>query len=217
MADLASGKLSTTVAPPSTGSHTVDKVLEEAKAKAKKLGKRVEVPSRFSENMKVWANIDGKTLHAELHTSPIHLEVEGENGKKTWKAIDTTIVEQADGTYAATFVKTPLTFGGKGATTVVTADGAEGKAVVGWGKKLPAPTVDGGKIIYHDAVAKGADLVVKALPDGFIQEVVLRERPTAPMTLTMPVTPPKGMTYGTAADGSTPQLKSARVRRRVRR
>ncbi|WP_327045244.1 DUF4082 domain-containing protein [Microbispora sp. NBC_01189] len=205
MADLASDKLE----PPSMGGHTVDKVLEAAKERAKKLGKRVEVPSRFSENMKVWANEDGKTLHAELRTSPIHLEVESKDGKKTWKAIDTTIVQQADGSYSAKFVKTPLKFGGENSKTVVTASGAEGKAVVGWGKKLPKPTVDGNKIIYRDAVAAGADLVVTALPDGFTQEVVLRERPKAPLTINMPVTPPKGMTYGTAADGSTPQLKSA--------
>lgn len=196
---------------PAAGDRTrfVDKALEAAQKKAKESGKRVEVPSRFSENMKVWANEDGETLHAELHTSPIHLEVEGKDGKKTWKAIDTTIVEQADGSYSPKFVKTPLKFGGENSKTVVTASGAEGKAVVGWGKKLPKPTLDGNTIIYRDAVAAGADLVVTALPDGFNQEVVLRERPKAPLTVNMPVTLPKGKSYGTATDGRTPQLLSA--------
>ncbi|WP_030451315.1 Ig-like domain-containing protein [Herbidospora cretacea] len=187
----------------------VDNVLEAAKAQAKKSGKRVALPSRYSEHMKVWANTDGKTLHAELHTAPIHLEVDGADGEKTWRAIDTTIVKQADGSYTSTFVKTPLKFGGKGTTTVVTADGAKGRAVVGWGRELPEPKVDGDTITYPDAVAEGADLVVRALADGFTQEVVLRERPAETLTWTLPVTLPKGMAYGTAADGKTPQLKSA--------
>jgi hypothetical protein len=159
----------------------VDKVLGDAKAKAAKTGKRVPLPSRYTETMKVWANTDGKTLHAELSTEPVQLNVPGKDGKRSWQPVDTTIVTKDDGTLAAKLVKTPLTFGGEGATTLVTAKDKDGTVAVGWDRKLPKPTVDGNKITYRDAVAEGADLVLTARPNGFAQDVVLRTRPRGPI------------------------------------
>ncbi|MEW1842211.1 hypothetical protein AB0392_30075, partial [Nonomuraea angiospora] len=155
----------------------VDKVLDAAKVKAAKTGKRVPLPSRYTETMKVWANADGKTLHAELSTEPVQLRVSGKGGEKTWQPVDTSIVAKDDGTLAAKLVKTPLTFGGEGATTLVTAGDKDGTVTVGWDRKLPKPTVDGNTITYPDAVAKGADVVLTARPNGFTQDVVLRSRP----------------------------------------
>ncbi|MFI0425177.1 DNRLRE domain-containing protein [Spongiactinospora sp. 9N601] len=186
----------------------MDKVLGDATAKAVKTGKRVPLPSRYTETMKVWANTDGKTLHAELSTEPVQLNFPGKDGKRSWRPIDTTIVAKDDGTLAAKLVKTPLTFGGEGATTLVTAKDKDGTVTVGWNRKLPKPTVDGNEITYRDAVAEGADLVLTARPNGFAQDVVLRTRPRGPIQVTLPVTLPKGSTYSKAADGR-PQLKSA--------
>ncbi|WP_440064525.1 Ig-like domain-containing protein [Streptosporangium sp. OZ121] len=186
----------------------MDKALNVAKAKAAETGKRVPLPSRYTETMKVWANTDGKTLHAELSTEPVQLEVPGKDGKKSWQPVDTSIVARADGTLAAKLVKTPLAFGGEGATTLVTAKDKDGTVAVGWDGKLPKPTVDGNTITYRDAVAKGADLVLTACPNGFTQNVVLRTRPQEPVKVSLPVTLPKGKTYSKADDGR-PQLKSA--------
>ncbi|MCG5216550.1 Ig-like domain-containing protein [Streptosporangium soli] len=186
----------------------MDKAIDTAKAKAAETGKRVPLPSRGTETMKVWANADGKTLHAELSTEPVQLEVPDKNGKESWQPVDTTIVANADGTLAAKLVKTPLTFGGEGATTLVTAKDKDGTVAIGWDRKLPKPTVDGNTITYPDAVAKGADLVLIARPNGFSQDVVLRTRPQGPVKVNLPVTLPKDRTYGKAADGK-PQLKSA--------
>ncbi|MGW6501889.1 Ig-like domain-containing protein [Nonomuraea angiospora] len=158
--------------------------------------------------MKVWANADGKTLHAELSTEPVQLRVSGKGGEKTWQPVDTSIVAKDDGTLAAKLVKTPLTFGGEGATTLVTAGDKDGTVTVGWDRKLPKPTVDGNTITYPDAVAKGADVVLTARPNGFTQDVVLRSRPQEPIKVTLPVVLPKGKTYGKAPDGR-PQLRSA--------
>ncbi|MFI7124903.1 Ig-like domain-containing protein [Nonomuraea sp. NPDC050153] len=158
--------------------------------------------------MKVWANADGKTLHAELSTEPVQLRVAGKGGEKTWQPVDTSIVAKDDGTLAAKLVKTPLTFGGEGATILVTADDKDGTVTVGWDRKLPKPTVDGNTITYPDAVAKGADVVLTVRPNGFTQDVVLRSRPQEPIKVTLPVVLPKGKTYGRAADGR-PQLRSA--------
>lgn len=186
----------------------VDKALATAKAKAAETGKRVPLPSRYTETMKVWANTDGKTLHAELSTEPVQLEVPGKDGKKSWQPVDTTIVTKDDGTLAAKLVKTPLTFGGEGATTLVTAKDKDGTVTIGWDRKLPKPAVDGNTITYRDAVAKGADLVLTARPNGFTQDVVLRTRPQGPVKVSLPVTLPKGKSYGKARDGR-PQLMSA--------
>ncbi len=205
----------TTIQPHNAGSPAntpnpvqVDKALEAAKTKAVKTGERVAVPSRETETMKVWANPDGKTLQAELSISPVQLEMAGKDGRKSWQPIDTSIVAKADGTLAAQLVKTPLTFGGEGADTLVTAHDKDGPVSIGWGRKLPKPTVDGNKITYRDAVAKGADLVLTALADGFAQDVVLRTRPQGQIKVTLPVTLPKGRAFGKTADGR-PQLLSA--------
>ncbi len=186
----------------------MDKALNAAKVKAAKTGERVPLPSRYTETMKVWANTDGKTLHAELSTEPVQLEVPGKDGKKSWQPIDTSIVAKDDGTLAAKLVKTPLTFGGEGATTLVTAKDKDGTVAIGWDGKLPKPTVNGNTITYRDAVAKGVDLMLTARPNGFTQNVVLRSRPQGPVKVTLPVTLPKGRTYGKTADGN-PQLRSA--------
>ncbi|WP_176728622.1 Ig-like domain-containing protein [Planobispora rosea] len=185
----------------------VDRALQAAHAKATKSGERVRVPSRETETMQVWANPDGKSLHAELSTTPVQLEVTGKDKKKSWQPIDTSIEVRSDGTLAPKLVKTPLTFGGKDDKTLVTAKDKDGTVSVGWDRKLPQPAVDGNKITYRDAVTKGADLVLTALPDGFIQDVVLRTRPKGPVKVSLPVSLPRGKAYGKAADGR-PQLMS---------
>ncbi|MFI6741226.1 Ig-like domain-containing protein [Nonomuraea sp. NPDC050451] len=185
----------------------VDEKVVAAKAKAVKTGKRVALPSHYTETMKVWANTDGKTLHAELSTEPVQLKVSSKDSKKSWQPVDTSIVTKSDGALAAKLVKTPLTFGGEGDKTLVTAKDKDGTVAIGWNNKLPKPTVDGNKITYRDVVAEGADLVLTALPNGFAQDVVLRTRPKSPIKIPLSVTLPEGRTYGTR-DGK-PQLMSA--------
>ncbi|MFI7617181.1 LamG-like jellyroll fold domain-containing protein [Nonomuraea terrae] len=187
------------------GKPVIDKALEAARKKAKDTGKRVELPSHYSENIKVWANPDGKTLQAEVHTGPIHLKSPGDNG--AWKPIDTTIV-QKDGKITATRVKTPLEFGRAGSKTLVTATGEDGKAGLRTTGQLPVPRISGDAAVYTDAVTKGVDLVVHAEPNGFTQDVVLRERPKGALSIKLGMTLPKGMSYGATSDGR-PQLKAA--------
>lgn len=186
----------------------IDKVLEAAKAKAAKSGSRVSLPSRETETMKVWANPDGKTLRAELSTAPVQLEVADKDGTKSWKPVDTSIMIKSDGTLTAKRVKIPLTFGSKGDKALITAKDADGPASIGWSRELPAPIVDGNKITYRDAVSKGADLVITALPAGFTQDVVLRTRPEGAVKVILPITLPKGKSYRKTAGGQ-PQLMSA--------
>ncbi|RCG32605.1 hypothetical protein DQ384_03685 [Sphaerisporangium album] len=177
-----------------------DTPLEAARKRARATGQRVEVPSLFTENAKVWANTDGRTLHAELHTTPIQVKSVGKDGADVWEPIDTTIVSQ-DGKLVAKRVKSPLEFGGKGSRTLVSAKDEDSTAGFAWGKKLPAPVLSGDQAVYRDAVAKGADLVVHAEADGFTQKVVLRERPEGRLRVELPMLLPKGMKYGKGSDG----------------
>ncbi|MFB4276877.1 MULTISPECIES: hypothetical protein [unclassified Nonomuraea] len=61
-------------------------------------------------------------------------------------------------------------------------------------RKAPEPIVDGNTISYRDAVAKGADLVLTARPNGFTQDVVLRARPQGLVKVSLPVTLPESET-----------------------
>ncbi|MFC4118968.1 LamG-like jellyroll fold domain-containing protein [Nonomuraea zeae] len=184
---------------------TSDPGLKTAWDKAAKTGKPVEVPSRFTETMKVWANPDGKNMRAELHTRPVQLK---NPASGAWEPIDTSVVSR-DGKLQAARVKTPLTFGGRGAKHLVSAADKHGEIGLSVTRALPEPKVSGNAVAYPDAVAPGADLVVLAQADGFISQVVFRQRPTGPVTVRLPLTLPEGTTFGETPQG-LPQLKDAK-------
>jgi hypothetical protein len=200
-----------TPSPTSTSSSTTqpgatsDPVLKTAWDKAAKSGQPIEVPARFTETMKVWANPDGKNLRAELYTRPVQLK---NPSSGAWEPIDTRIVTK-DGKLQAARVKTPLTFGEQGTKHLVSADGKQGKSGLGVTRALPEPKISGNTITYPDAVAPGADLVVLAQADGFISQVVFRHKPTDPVTVRLPLTLPEGTTFGKTSQG-LPQLKDAK-------
>nr|WP_082535520.1 LamG-like jellyroll fold domain-containing protein [Nonomuraea pusilla] len=195
--------------PPATASETTagttEPTLKAAWDQAAKTGKPVEVPTHSTETMKVWANPDGKNMRAELHTRPVQLK---NAASGTWEPIDTRIVTR-DGKLQATRVKTPLTFGGRGAKQLVSAPGKHGEIGLGVTRALPEPKVSGNAVTYPDAVAPGADLVVLAQADGFISQVVFRQRPAGPVTVRLPLTLPEGTTFGKTSQG-LPQLKDAK-------
>ncbi|MEV4285413.1 LamG-like jellyroll fold domain-containing protein [Nonomuraea bangladeshensis] len=195
--------------PPATASKTragtTEPTLKAAWDQAAKTGKPVEVPTHSTETMKVWANPDGKNMRAELHTRPVQLK---NAASGAWEPIDTRIVTR-DGKLQATRVKTPLTFGGRGAKQLVSAPGKHGEIGLGVTRALPEPKVSGDAVTYPDAVAPGADLVVLAQADGFISQVVFRRRPTGPVTVRLPLTLPEGTTFGKTPQG-LPQLKDTK-------
>src|SRR5690606_30795410 len=89
---------------PTSKKATFSRSLQAAWDEAARTGRPVEVPSRFTETMKVWAQPDGKRLKAALYTRPVQLR---NPDKGTWEPIDTRIVTR-DGTLQAARVKTPL-------------------------------------------------------------------------------------------------------------
>ncbi|WP_329423424.1 hypothetical protein OG339_23540 [Streptosporangium sp. NBC_01495] len=195
---------SPTSTPKSTAAIT-EPTLKAAWEEAAKSGKPVEVPSRSTETMKVWANPDGKNMRAELHTRPVQLK---NSASGAWEPIDTRIVTR-DGKLQAARVKSPLTFGGRGANHLVSTTGNHGEIGLGVTRALPEPKVSGNAVTYPDAVAPGADLVVLAQADGFTSQVVFQQRPTGAVTVRLPLTLPEGTTFGKTPQG-LPQLKDAK-------
>ncbi|MFI6541273.1 Ig-like domain-containing protein, partial [Nonomuraea sp. NPDC050547] len=155
--------------------------------------------------MKVWATTDGRRLQAELFTQPVQLR---NAATQAWEPIDTSIVTR-DGKLQAARVKTPLTFGARGTRQLVSATGKGGESGLRVTRALPEPKISRDTITYPDAVAPGADLVVVAQANGFVSQVVFRHRPTAPVTVRLPLTLPKGTKFGTTAEGLA-QLKDAK-------
>ncbi|MEV2270481.1 DNRLRE domain-containing protein [Nonomuraea africana] len=190
---------------PTPTTHVTDPELKAAWEKAAKTGQPVEVPSRFTETMKVWADPGGKNLRAQLHTRPIHLK---NKTSGAWEPVDTRIVAR-DGKLQAARVKTLLTFGERGTKQLVSAAEKQGKVGLGVTRGLPEPKISGNTITYPDAVAAGADLVVLALADGFVSQVVFRRKPDGPVTVRLPLTLPKGTVFGKSSEG-LPQLKDAK-------
>lgn len=57
--------------PPASASAAIDPV-QAAKQEAKKQNKRIEILTARTETSTTFANPDGRTLHTELHSTPIH-------------------------------------------------------------------------------------------------------------------------------------------------
>ncbi|MEU8109510.1 DNRLRE domain-containing protein [Nonomuraea muscovyensis] len=191
---------STSAAPSSV---PADPALKTAWDKATESGQPVEVPSKFTETMKVWANPDGKNMRAELYTRPVQLK---NPTSGAWEPVDTRIITR-DGKLQATRVKSPLIFGGRGTKQLVAATGKQGISGLGVTRALPEPKIDGSSVTYPDAIAPGVDLLVQAQADGFISQVVFRQRPTGPVTVRLPITLPEGTKFGKTSEG-LPQLKN---------
>ncbi|WP_405988023.1 DNRLRE domain-containing protein [Streptomyces sp. NBC_00986] len=175
---------------------TGDPITEAANEQAAKLaavlqGHRVEVLSARAEDSTTWANPDG-TMTTDLASGPIRVE---ENGQ--WRRIDTDLVDSGSRLEPKTAVADVRLSDGGAEDFAQVADG-ERAFGLDWGSSLPAPTVDGDTAVYRSVVPNG-DLHVTALPHGFTESLILKERPAEPVELRLPVTL-KGMTLEKTAE-----------------
>jgi len=168
-------------------------MVEAAKKKARETGKRVEIPERNTETSTLFANPDGKTLRTELYIEPVRVKKpEG----KGFTPIDTTLVKQ-DGVIKPKAIKGDLTLSAGADTTVLKSKNAQGSVEITTpGGKLPKPELAGNTATYRSAYGKNTDLVVTTTPTGFRQKIVIRERPSGPVTFRVPVDLPKGRSFG---------------------
>ncbi|MEU8322268.1 DNRLRE domain-containing protein [Nonomuraea sp. NPDC048881] len=182
----------------------VDKVLEAAKEKASKSGKRVNIPERDTETTTLYANPDGKTLRMEMYLEPIRVKNANGDG---FTPIDTTLVK-ADGVIRPKSAKGDLRLSAGGNTAAIKSKSGDITAQIDAPRTLPKPTLNGSTATYSSAYGKGIDLLVTATPTGFRQQIVIRERPAGPVTFRVPVDLPKGISFGENTKGQ-PTLKSA--------
>ncbi|MET8162124.1 DNRLRE domain-containing protein [Sphaerisporangium sp. NPDC005289] len=164
-------------------------------AEARKQNKPVEVTAAASETSRTWAYPDGH-LTTESYSSPA--QVKRPDG--TWAWMDTALVEK-DGALEPRVAKAHVRFslGGDGPFATMERDKGQ-KFSLSWGKTLPRPVVKGNVATYVNAAGPSADLVVTALSTGFSHDVVLRERPTSPVELRIPVQS-SGVTFGKSKHG----------------
>ncbi len=157
--------------------------------------RRIEVLSERTETSTTYANPDG-SMTVESAAGPVRVR-----RGKNWVPVDTALKAQGDGVRpVAVPGELRLSPGGEAAGADLVRVGSAGNSVaLGWAGKLPAPRLDGPTATYPD-VLPGADLVVAATRSGFEQHVLLRNRPAAGWSVTLPVRT-KGLRLQAAADG----------------
>ncbi|MGH3496011.1 MAG: DNRLRE domain-containing protein [Nocardioidaceae bacterium] len=160
--------------------------------------------SQTTAESKTWANPDG-TFTLVASTGPVR--VQAPDG--SWAPIDTDLTAQ-DGRLVPTVASADVSFSDGGDASLATISPSSGSGLqmaFGWDGTLPAPAVNGAEATYPDAVP-GGDLVVRALPSGFAEDVVLRQAPQQPFEVRIPVsldglnlqtTPSDELTLRTAA------------------
>ncbi|MEU0581599.1 DNRLRE domain-containing protein [Streptomyces griseoincarnatus] len=154
--------------------------MASAQLAAKLNGHRVETVSERAADSTTFANPDG-TVTTETTSGPVRV---AENGE--WKRIDTTLVDTGRRLEPKTAVaEVALSDGGSGDFASVSRAGRT--FGLDWGKALPAPRLKGDTAVYPSVVPNG-DLHVTALPHGFSESLILKQRPTGPVELRLPVT-----------------------------
>ena len=162
-----------------------------AAVSARAQGSRVEVESMRTETSTTWSNPDG-TMTTEAHAAPIRFK----NAAGAWQTIDLTLQKAADGTVAPRSHQRGLRLGKRNAATgqvFASADSGAGRQVE-WVSpwKLPEPTLDGTKATYAE-MQPGVDLVLDAHRNGFENDFVVKQRPTAAPVWRIPLRT-KGLT-----------------------
>ena len=152
---------------------------DQAALRARLNGTPIEDLSQRDEFTQVFANPDG-TWTAQTAPDPVRVNEDG-----TWQDVDLTLVEVGN-TIAPEHSPTDLTLDGGAGVSFATA-ALDGQDVSWeWPGGLPEPDLDGSTATYSN-VAENTDLVVTALSTGFTYHFVLNERPSKPVSLSVPV------------------------------
>jgi hypothetical protein len=143
-----------------------------AQAKAAKTGDPVEILSLRDERSSTVANPDG-TFTVTDYVQPVRTRKDGK-----WTDIDTTLVQQKNGTFAPKAALTTMAFSGGGGTTFAEI-AKDGRTLsLDWLSKLPEPKIDGSTATYAD-VLSGVDLKVTASAEGFSHVLVVKDEKAA--------------------------------------
>ncbi|MEV6052891.1 LamG-like jellyroll fold domain-containing protein [Streptomyces sp. NPDC052107] len=140
---------------------------ETASARAKATGKPVTVDQLTDVGTLVVANPDG-TFTLTDSSMP---ERTRQHGK--WVPIDTTLVRQADGSWAPRAAVTDVAFSGGGSGALVTMRSGTDKLGFSWPGALPKPVVSGDTATYPDVLPQ-VDLQLTADASGYSSILVIK-------------------------------------------
>ncbi|MFE9566621.1 hypothetical protein ACFYM0_36615, partial [Streptomyces sp. NPDC006487] len=144
------------------------KAVEAALAQAKRTGKAVAIEVLTTADSQTFAN-PGGTLTTDATATPER--VKQANG--SWKAIDTTLRVNADGTISPAVVPSPLRISGGGSGPMATMGTADGKKLAFKTPfKLPKPTLEGNDALYEN-VLPDVDLRLTATRLGGWSQVLI--------------------------------------------
>ncbi|MGC5015217.1 DNRLRE domain-containing protein [Streptosporangium sp. DT93] len=140
----------------------------------------MEIESERTERSTSWALPNG-LVRTELSSGPERVKRNG-----AWVPIDTTL-EQHGSVFKPRVAKADIEISAGGEAAVAKLKHSPYRSFgVRWAEKLPVPIVQGNTATYRNVV-HGGDLVVTALPTGITHDVVLRERPSSPLRIPMPL------------------------------
>nr|WSX49681.1 ricin-type beta-trefoil lectin domain protein [Streptomyces sp. NBC_00974] len=144
------------------------KAVDAALAQAKHTGKPVAIEHLTTTDSQTFAN-PGGTLTMDAASAPER--VKQKNG--AWRAIDTTLRVNADGTISPAVVPSALSISGGGTGPMATMTTADGKKLsVKAPFKLPKPTLDGNDALYKN-VLPDVDLRLTATQLGGWSQVLI--------------------------------------------
>ncbi len=175
---VATAKAATETQSPEDVTERPDRV--SAMVAARVTGHKVEDVSQRTEIMRVFAKPDG-TWQSEVVPDPVRMQ----NPDGSWSDIDTRLHEE-NGTITPAHALGGLSISNGGDKSFAAMEVNGRNLEWHWADKLPAPVVDGSTATYKDVIP-GGDLVVTALPSGFSHDLVLRERPTGPFEVSVPL------------------------------
>jgi RHS repeat-associated protein len=143
---------------------------------ARMCGGRVEVGSRRSERMRMWAEPSG-SLYVESTLEPEWIR--DPNGK--WVKVDVTLERHGDGSVAPKAHPNSLTLAGAkpaGDNDLATLRLGKQTLTLGWRGSLPEPVLSGTTATYRE-VRPGIDLVVEATRTSYLYSLVVKDRAAA--------------------------------------
>ncbi|MCX5205929.1 FG-GAP-like repeat-containing protein [Streptomyces sp. NBC_00237] len=147
---------------------------DQARAEARRTGKRSRVDAKTTETSELFANPSGSLTLEETLGAPKRVK-RGDD----WVPVDTSLRRTGTGRWqpAATAMETSFSVGGT--EPVLTMRGTDGRELsYTWPTALPAPRVEGAAATYPD-VLPGVDLRLTAAPAGVEQDLVIKDRAAA--------------------------------------
>ncbi len=129
----------------------------------------------------MFANPDG-TFTEEAFSAPVRMR----NSAGVWVPVDTTLTTDANRRIRPKAVLADLELSAGGSGPFARLRKGERSLGLRWPSALPVPVLSGNTATYRNVVP-GGDLAVSALPTGFSHSLVLRQRPTGPLVIRLPL------------------------------